>query len=103
MKIPAPIDEKNVCTDWIADVFDFSDCTINGNEAVGFINGAPVYLTWSGNSMYWSAVTHSVNDYAETIVELKLRLEEFGDDDNLVSEITPWGMGIRESFFFEDD
>lgn len=103
MKIPAPIDGKNVCTDWIADVFDSLDCIINGNEAVGFINGAPVYVTWSGNSMCWRAVTHSVNDYAETVAELKRRLEEFGNDDGLVSEVTPWGTGIRESFFFEDD
>lgn len=103
MKTPAPIDGKNVCTDWIADVFDSSDCTINGNEAVGFIKGAPVYLTWSGNSMCWSVVTHSVNDYAETVAELKLRLEEYDGDGNLVSEVTTWGTGVRESFFFVDD
>ena len=70
-KIIAPIDEKNVCTDWIEDVFDDLSCVKNGRQAMGFINDAPVYTYWEKNCITWRCVEGN-GDY-ESIVKIMER------------------------------
>lgn len=47
----APIDEKNVMSDWLFDsLFDGEEYTLAGNEALGFVGGYPSYVKCHGNT-----------------------------------------------------
>lgn len=48
----APIGEKNVCSDVLLDaIYDNSSYTENNSTSVGFINGYPTFVGYSGCSM----------------------------------------------------
>lgn len=50
--INAPIDEKNVCSDVILDdIYDDPCYAENGRQSVGFVNGYPTLIDYSGISM----------------------------------------------------
>ena len=76
-KIPAPIDEKNVSTDWIDAVFDGMNYVSNGNQMAGYVKDSLVSCSWHDNRIEW--VAHY--NMAETLTELKKRLEEFQNKD----------------------
>lgn len=45
--MPAPIDDKNVMSDWLLDtLFDNEEYTFDKNEAMGFVGGYPTYLEY---------------------------------------------------------
>lgn len=102
-KIPAPIDEKNVCTDWLDSVFDGVNMIQNGRQAVGFINDAPIYVYWSYNTITWRCVEGG-GDYEAIIREIKSRLSEFEDpDSDLFSECYTIGHAVVQNFYFRAD
>lgn len=106
--IPAPIDEKNVCTDWIEEVFDNLRHVESGKQAVGFVNDAPVYVSWYENQMTFLVVEHHINRYEETRDEIAKRLKELfiGEDDapsGLNVRLTTGRNFVHVRFFFVDD
>lgn len=105
--IPAPLDEKNVTTDWIEDIFDdyqYAECS-SRNAAVGFINKCPVYVNWHDNAIFWRVIENNINNYDETLEIIKIRLKEFEDPQSgLVSNIQSWGSNcIVQKFYFVDE
>lgn len=51
--LPAPIDDKNVLSDWLFDaLFDNEEYTFDKNEAMGFVGGYPTYLEHSDNCAF---------------------------------------------------
>ena len=49
--IPAPIDEKNICSDSLIDtIYDDFGYTENGNQSVGFVNDIATLITY-GDAM----------------------------------------------------
>lgn len=99
-KIPAFIDEKNVCTDWIVDVFDTTSDVECGRQALGFINDAPVYASWSNNCITWRCIDGN-GDYDKVIKEIKTRLSEFEDSESdLFSECYIVGHSVIQNFYF---
>ena len=102
-KIIAPIDEKNVFTDWIEDVFDNLNCVQNGRQALGFINDDPVYAYWEKNCITWRCVEGN-GDYESIVSEIKNRLADFEDpNSNLFSECYTIGHAVVQNFFFRAD
>lgn len=53
--MPAPIDEKNISTDWIDSLFDDGDYTWSGDEWGGSIQGIPVRVTTCANHATFTA------------------------------------------------
>lgn len=97
----APIDEKNVTTDWIGDVFDASDYTQDGKRIVGFVGNFPMLVAWSGNNIVWQAIRGGEN----CLDVLEKRLALFDDaDSNVYSERNRVGENlILQSFYFRED
>lgn len=100
--VPAPIDEKNITSDWIEEIFDDCNCTFSGNTVTGFINGAACTCTYQKNHIYWEI--HKFfggNDriYNELVKRLKERdvvpyiVVKY--DDSLSKELM-----LKQSFFF---
>lgn len=102
--IAAPIDEKNVSTDWIEDVFDGQRCVQNDNGMVGFIDGCPTYVFWRSNLLFWILKEDFPSDLGKTMNELKHRLSEFEDPDtNLFSTISVARNELSQRFYFKED
>ena len=76
-KIPAPIDGKNVSTDWIDAVFDGMNYVSNGCQMAGYVKDSLVSCSWHDNRIEWKAY----DDKEKTLAELKKRLKEFQNDD----------------------
>lgn len=54
--IPAPLDEKNVTTDWIEELFDDQSALYGKDKMLGFMAGAAVEASWSGNVLHWKVL-----------------------------------------------
>lgn len=54
--IPAPLDEKNVTTDWIEEMFDDQSALYGKNKMLGFMAGAAMQASWSGNVLRWKVL-----------------------------------------------
>jgi len=54
--IPAPLDEKNVTTDWIEELFDEQSALYSKNKRLGFMAGATMQASWSGNVLKWKVL-----------------------------------------------
>lgn len=54
--IPAPLDEKNVTTDWIEELFDDQSALYGKNKMLGFMAGAAVQASWEGNVLTWKVL-----------------------------------------------
>lgn len=74
--IPAPLDEKNVTTDWIEELFDDQSALYGKDKMLGFMNGAAVQASWSGNLLRWSVLCAKHADSIEAIKKLRERYWE---------------------------
>ena len=54
--VPAPLDEKNVTTDWIEEMFDDQSALYGKNKMLGFMAGAAMQASWSGNVLRWKVL-----------------------------------------------
>lgn len=68
--LPAPLDDKNVTTDWIEGMFDSGSALYGSHKAIGFIAGAAVQASWSGNALKWKVLD---GDRYEAIKRLRER------------------------------
>lgn len=101
--IPAPLDEKNVMTDWIMEIFDnYGDCVCNGKQYVGFVSNVPVYARYYGNTIVWMVIYTISPDH--TISVLQSRLKEHEDtESSLFSKMTIEENVLYQEFFWLDD
>ena len=101
--IPAPIDGKNVTTDWIEEIFDnCGDRVRNGNKFTGFVKGSVCCCQHLSNNLFW----HINKDFAENAKdswdELIRRLKEH-DTPSLVvkyDESMKDDLLLLQRFFF---
>lgn len=94
-KINAPIDNKNVTTDWIEYIFDHQNAVQYDNQMLGFIEGQPVYAYWYNNTIMWKCVGENVTD------EIRKRLAKEEDSNSeLFSECYYMNNAIIQNFFF---
>ena len=71
--ISAPLDEKNVTTDWIEELFDDQSALYGKDKMLGFMAGAAMQASWSGNMLKWKVLD---GDRYEAIKRLRERNRE---------------------------
>ena len=105
----APIDEKNVCTDWIEQIFDDYNvvCTTKHhmNKVCGFVDGVLVECVYQSghNEINWY-VYGLQPDVDSTISKVKTRLLDFENgESDLYSEITDHESYLSQRFYFKPD
>ena len=102
--IPAPIDEKNVTSDWIEDVFDGSNCVCNDNTLLGFIKDCPVIAAYYNNVIVWKFINESSEKTFDGLLELKKRLDEYDKENHeLVTVAKVIGSILIQRFYFTND
>ena len=100
-KTKAIIDEKNVTTDWIGEVFDFADYTQDKKCMVGFVEHFPVLVAWNENDIVWQAILGGGN--CLDVLEKRLALFE-DEDSNIYSERKRVASNlILQSLYFKED
>lgn len=82
--IPAPIDGKNIMTDWIEEMFDFQCATSNGKIYLGFVQDLPIRCDIIGNELWWRFLTPTAfycEELAPAMEELTKRLQTKDEAD----------------------
>lgn len=96
---PAYIDEKNVTTDWIEYIFEYSDIVCNGNTILGFVLDCPLMAQIDGNQITWTWLTDKTD-----MELLKGRLKVLDDEDTrLVSVYTEGVKSLVQKLYFKDE
>ena len=106
-KLPAMLDEKNVTTDWIEEIFDDWQLAHGQHRLVGFICGCVMSARWYRNMVEWLVSKDMGGDYVSAfcILEQRLKARE-SDDQGIYSVIEHEGEGrycIRQRFFFREE
>lgn len=69
--IPAPLDEKNVTTDWIEELFDDQSALYSKGKRLGFMAGAVMQAEWYFNVLMWKVL------YGDARVAIKKLIERY--------------------------
>ncbi len=104
--IPAPLDEKNVTTDWIESVFDYYDYTYDGkNTYTGFVKGSVCCCVYHGNHIIWHINQHYSVNAKQSYEELIKRLHEFDTAPLVVKYDTSMReeLFLMQKFYWEDE
>lgn len=98
--IPAPVDGKNILTDWIEDMFDLgrSLCNIPETIVIGFVNDKPASChKWGTNELLWFCGSEEgAKSVADRLGRLKM-------DERTVQRISVSGPSIHQYFYFLED
>ena len=98
--IPAPLDDKNVMTDWIEEVFDFQSGLFHKNQCVGFVSGCAVLATWIDNMLTWYFVSGEIKKAQSALCE---RLREKEDVNvELFSQIDIINNYVIQHFYWKE-
>ena len=106
-RIIAPIDEKNVCSDWIEEIFDDYSCTYTEvkrkHKYCGFVDGELVMCsyTFGNNTLQW--VIYSDGEKLESVRNhiMNICKEIDKENDGLVCEYEIENNAVYQSFFFD--
>lgn len=107
--IPAPIDGKNITTDWIEEVFDYQSAVCNKSCYLGFVNDYPCKCVIIDNKLYWSfVITYTIctdADMHNAMRELIKRLKEIDkDNDGITTDYYEMSRSqLVQSFYFVDE
>ena len=105
--IPAYLDEKDVTTDWIEDVFDDWHLAHSIHRVVGFVSGCLVSAKWHENEVEWLVLKEAGGDCASAFLILEERLKVFeSEEQNVFSELEHEGEGrycIFQRFYFRNE
>jgi hypothetical protein len=102
--IPAPIDEKNVCTDWIEEIFDYQSCLRYKKRAVGFVDEEPVIASWEGNLLTWKFPVMRDFENSISLAYLKEKLERYSEyNPELVEHYNVVGDTLEQRFYWRNE
>lgn len=106
--IPAPIDGKNVTSDWIDEIFDDGNCTRGGrNMVTGFIGGSVCCCWITGHLIFWQIAQDFANNAGCCYDLLLKRLKKHDDDENLVvkydTSMKKEKLLLLQKFYFKDE
>lgn len=101
--VPAPLDEKNLTTDWITDELpDYGTtaavrCGKSKAEAVMWLDGDLIRVCYHDNKISFYALGTFMNiDYIEKLID-----DVFGETEYLVCNKVVWNEHLKFSFFWE--
>lgn len=102
--IPAPVDNKNIMTDWIDYVFDDGQRVWGGKhdeKVTGFIYNEPVWAEIFDHQIHWH-----LTEYSETFLEILKDVIEGAvksdDDIEVKVYIDRWSKSVRQLFYFKE-
>lgn len=103
--IPAPIDNKNVDTDWIETIFDNQSCVWGDKRsAVGYINGEPVIAAWDNNLLLWQFPLMPAIEDTVPLSILKNRLNAAHDPEgDLVEDFSVVANMLMQKFYWKNE
>ena len=105
--IQAPVDDKNVTTDWLESIFDSDDFARDTCRMVGFICGCVVSARWYANVVDWLISQDMGGDYVTAMIILEERLRKAeSPEQGIYSKIEhsrEGRYGIRQKFYFRDE
>lgn len=106
--IPAYIDDKNITTDWIEEIFDGQCATSNGKIYLGFVKNRPIRCDIIGYQLWWRFLNNSASDCAPAMHELIERLKAKDDLDEEHRIYTQYrrsesGTTLWQSFFWNNN
>ena len=110
--IPAPIDDKNIITDWIECIFDGMCCCKNKDTYIGFINGLPIKADIKAHQIYWSLLSSHVcfespseEEVKGMITERNKRLRYLDDNKRIHVEYRYMhgGTTLIQSFYWNNN
>ena len=109
--IIAPIDGKNVCSDWIEDCFDYSSCSFTERKSehryLGFKDDVPVYChyTFGANVLVWQMIGDAKDcDIENAKSSLMDTLKEYDDaNPELLQYFEIEGNTIYQHFYWNPD
>lgn len=97
---PAPLDDKNVMTDWIEEVFDWQSGLYHKNQCVGFIFNCPVLATWHDNVLTWHFISEEFKTAQSVLCE---RLKEKEDvNSELFSQLEIVYRDVKQYFYWRE-
>lgn len=99
--IPAPLDDKNVMTDWIEDVFEFGSGLFHMGQWVGFVLSCPILATWHDNVLTWSFIRGDIKTAQSELIK---RLKVYEDENvELFTKIEIVGNDVVQSFYWRNE
>lgn len=113
--IPAPIDEKNITSDWIDCIFDSCDRIVGGKHSdiyTGFVADLPTNCFINGNAVLWHIDKFhcGVFQLKDAYNELLKRLKALDDvDDESTGIVVKYDTSMKEElilmqqFFFKEE
>ena len=109
--IPAPIDDKNITTDWIEEIFDDQSALRSKHGFMGFIAGVGVVCYIKGNKLQWMLIHggyyESEGDMRKALDTLYKRLQEKDKDNeeyDITTEYYRIGLiGLNQSFYWNNN
>ena len=107
-RIPAPIDGKNVCTDWIDSIFDKDSFARDVRTIVGYIKHCVVKVSWCYNKITWE-VSKDISDgnTTEAYMILEDRLNKAESEEQEIYSVIQHGetgrLQIIQTFFFRGE
>ena len=112
--IPAPLDEKNLTTDWIEEVFDNYSCSCGGkrnNVYTGIVEDCPVSCFVTHNRVMWHVDPHigGVPNAGHAYCSLISRLKDLFDEDENPGIVVEYddsmkdGYFLVQTFYFKDE
>lgn len=67
--IPAPLDGKNVTTEWIEVLFDDQSVLYGRNKMIGFMANAAMQASWDGNVLKWKVLDGDRYEAVKRLIE----------------------------------
>ncbi len=104
--IPAPLDGKNVTTDWIEEIFDDGNCTYDGKETyTGFVKGSVCCCIYHGYHIIWHINKDFAANAKQSYEELIKRLKEHDTPSLVVKYDTSMKkeLFLMQKFYWEDE
>lgn len=100
---PAPIDGKNVTTDWIEDIFDSQMCLYGKNSRLGYINDEVVLARWEENKLMWEFLRKNYLNSILLSTLIKRLAEHYDLMGDLVEKFDLQENTLVQSFYWKEE
>lgn len=97
----APIDEKNITTDWIDSLFDCEEYDYNKGEWLGNIEGVAMCVRCSSNKATFAKQDQDKD--IKAVLDFVCEILQEGNDDYLTAVIVCDANHFEISFYFTED
>lgn len=104
--IPAPVDDKNVSTDWMEEIFDDCAGVLLNHTYVGVIAERLVTARWDGNTITWQVIPDNFRDLSTAYSQLYDRLTKRNEEDERLlvkHDVSCHPLKIIQRFYWKEE